>query len=100
MRDGRVWSASSLVRRFVVRVPRLTGLCFLAAALACRATAADLPTANSGKDPVVIDDKTEAVVKGALKWLAAKQSPNGAWAMSEEEQRHPIAITGYTISSS
>jgi len=54
-------------------------------------------TAEPSKDPVVIDEKTEAVVKGALKWLASKQSPNGAWAMSEEEQRHPIAITGYTL---
>ena len=47
------------------------------------------------RDPVRVDDKTEAVIKGALKWLASKQSPNGAWAASEMEQQHPIAITGY-----
>src|SRR5207249_4025165 len=49
------------------------------------------------KDPVVVDEKTEAVIKGALKYLASKQSPNGAWASSPEEQQHPIAITGYTL---
>ena len=49
------------------------------------------------KDSVTVDDKTEAVIKGALKWLASKQLPNGAWAASEDEQRHPIAITGYVL---
>jgi len=49
------------------------------------------------KDPVVVDERTEAVIKGALKYLASKQSPNGAWAASAEEQQHPVAITGYTL---
>jgi len=49
------------------------------------------------KDPVTVDEKTEAVIKGALKYLVSKQSPNGAWAASAEEQQHPIAITGYTL---
>jgi hypothetical protein len=51
---------------------------------------------SGGKDPVV-DAKTEAVIKGALKWLASKQLPNGAWGTSPDEQRHPIAITGYVL---
>src|SRR5436309_3910318 len=49
------------------------------------------------KDPVVVEEKAEAVIKGALKYLASKQSPNGAWATSPEEQQHPVAITGYTL---
>jgi hypothetical protein len=49
------------------------------------------------KDSVTVDDKTETVIKGALKWLASKQLPNGAWGSSEDEQRHPIAITGYVL---
>src|SRR6185369_8519424 len=49
------------------------------------------------KDPVVVNDKIEGVIKGALKYLASKQSPNGAWAASPEEMQHPIAITGYTL---
>jgi hypothetical protein len=49
------------------------------------------------KDPVVVDDKTEAVIKGALKWLASKQLPNGAWGAEGMELQHPIAITGYVL---
>lgn len=42
---------------------------------------------------VVVDQETEAVIKGALRYLAAKQAPNGSW----NEQNHPIALTGYTL---
>jgi hypothetical protein len=49
------------------------------------------------KDEVVVDQKTEAVIKGALKWLAARQLPNGSWGSAPEEQQHPIAITGYVL---
>jgi hypothetical protein len=51
----------------------------------------------SQKDPVVVDEKTEAIIKGALKYLASKQQPNGAWGVSDEEQRQPVAITGYVL---
>lgn len=49
------------------------------------------------KDRVVVDEKTEAVIKGALKWLASKQLPSGAWGSAGEEQRHPVAMTGYAL---
>src|SRR6266478_1626841 len=49
------------------------------------------------RDSVVVDDKTDSVIKAALKFLTAKQLPNGAWGSAEEEQRHPVAITGYTL---
>jgi hypothetical protein len=49
------------------------------------------------KDKVVVDEKTEAVIKGALKWLASKQLPNGAWGSTGDEQRYPIAMTGYVL---
>jgi len=49
------------------------------------------------KDPVRVDDKTEAVIKGALRWLAGKQQPNGAWGSSAEEKQHSAAIGGYTL---
>src|SRR4051794_26455295 len=52
---------------------------------------------HAARDPVKLDDKTEAVIKGALRWLATKQLPNGAWGSSDEEQRHPVAITGYVL---
>ena len=49
------------------------------------------------KDPVVVDEKSEAIIEGALKYLASKQMPNGAWGLSGEERQHPIAITGYVL---
>jgi prenyltransferase beta subunit len=71
---------------------------FLLAALlslfACSISSAQQPVR---KDTVRVDDKTDAVIKSALKFLVAKQLPNGAWGSAEEEQRHPIAITGYTL---
>ena len=49
------------------------------------------------KDKVVVDEKSEQVIKGALKWLASKQLPNGAWGSTGDEQRYPIAMTGYAL---
>ena len=72
---------------------RFSRVAFLLATLAVTASAADV----SKRDPVVVDEKTEAVIKGALKWLASKQQPNGAWGYSGDETRHPVAMTGYTL---
>src|SRR6266850_5748977 len=38
-----------------------------------------LSAAQESKDPVRVDDKTDAIIKSALKFLASKQLPNGAW---------------------
>jgi squalene cyclase len=54
------------------------------------------PPPEVPKDDVVVDDKTEAVIKGALKWLAAKQQPNGSWTTGRGNE-HPVAMTGYTL---
>jgi len=42
---------------------------------------------------VVIDAQTDSAIKGALKFLASKQSPSGAWS----ENEHPVAFTGYVL---
>src|SRR6476619_7104140 len=55
------------------------------------AAAADIP-----KDDVVVDERTEAVIRGALKWLASKQQPNGSWNTGRGNE-HPVAMTGYTL---
>lgn len=55
------------------------------------------PEAARRKDTVVVDEKTDVVIKGALKYLASKQLPNGAWHVSEEEQRQPVAMAGYVL---
>src|SRR5262245_42877117 len=49
------------------------------------------------KDTVTVDEKTEAVIKGGLKWLVSKQMANGAWGVSGDEQRYPVAMTGYAL---
>lgn len=49
------------------------------------------------RDEVKVDEKTETVIKNALRWLATKQLPNGAWGSTGEEQRHPVAMTGYVL---
>ena len=49
------------------------------------------------KDDVIVDEKTEAVIKGAMRWLASKQLPNGAWGSTGDEQRNPVAMTGYVL---
>lgn len=46
-------------------------------------------------DTVVVDARTEEVIRGALKYLAAKQLPNGAWMSPNGE--HPVAVTAYTL---
>ena len=60
---------------------------------------ASLRAADSAtkRDTVVVDEKTETVIKGALKWLASKQLANGAWGSSGEEQRYAVAMTAYTL---
>ncbi len=56
---------------------------------------AALPAAR--KDEVTVDEKTETVIKNAMRWLASKQLPNGAWGSTGDEQRNPVAMTGYVL---
>jgi len=50
------------------------------------------------RDPVRVDPATRRVIHDALEYLAAQQSPSGAWfGKEEEERRHPVAITGYVL---
>ena len=49
--------------------------------------------AATNAPPVTVDAQTEAVIQGALKYLASKQAPNGSWS----PQTRPIAMTGYTL---
>jgi hypothetical protein len=68
------------------------------AGLALLPLALPLPAQEAARrDSVVVDEKTEAVIKGALRWLAAKQLPSGGWGSTGEEARHPVAMTGYAL---
>jgi hypothetical protein len=65
--------------------------------LALAAVTFGATSAPTSKDLVKVDQQTDAVIKGALKFLASKQEPSGAWASAPEERQHPIAITGYGL---
>ena len=45
-----------------------------------------------------VDGATEAVITGALKWLAASQGTDGAWFTGNRQRpQHAVAMTGYTL---
>lgn len=49
-------------------------------------------------DSVKVDDATEKIIDGALKYLAANQMPTGAWVgVDNREKQYPIAMTAYTL---
>jgi len=63
-------------------------IAILAAATVAGAEPARLP---------VIDGKTEAVINGALRWLASQQRPDGAWVQGDGKTDYEIAMTGYVL---
>ena len=69
----------------------------LASMLLAPAFAAPEPgsKARSGADDVVVDDRSEQLIKGGLKFLQARQLPNGSWA--DGERNHTAAITAYVL---
>ncbi len=52
--------------------------------------------AGLGQERVKVDPATEAIIRGALKWLASKQTGNGSW-VSGDGERHEVAMTGYVV---
>ena len=77
--------------------PRVRHKCVSLALALFAAAAATAAPETTRQDKVTVDEKTEAVIKGALKWLASKQLVNGAWGAAGDEQRYPVAMTGYTL---
>jgi hypothetical protein len=73
----------------------------LASVLACAALlfpGSLLCAANAGEtDEVVVDPPTEAVISGALRYLAAQQQANGSWTAQGRRGDHPVAMTGYAL---
>ena len=51
--------------------------------------------AGLGQEQVTVDEKTAAIIRGALKYLATEQQPNGSW--TEHNEKYITAITGYTL---
>lgn len=53
-------------------------------------------TAGLGQDLVTVDEETDRIIKGALRYLASKQNGNGSWAASDGD-RQETAMTGYVL---
>src|SRR2546421_10112225 len=49
------------------------------------------------QDNVIVDDTTEKLIRGGLKYLAAKQSPNGSWNAGGGE--HHVARTAQPLTA-
>ena len=49
------------------------------------------------QDTVTVDEPTEVIIKGALKYLASKQTATGAWGATGEEKQRQVAMTGYVL---
>jgi len=48
-------------------------------------------------DSVVVDAPTEAVINGALRYLAEQQNGNGSWTTQGRKGEHAVAMTGYVL---
>jgi hypothetical protein len=77
---------------------RLALILAIALAPAAAVRAAPQPAgskARSGADDVVVDERSEQLIRGGLKFLAARQLPNGSWA--DGDRNHAAAITAYAV---
>ncbi len=63
--------------------------------LATALFAADPRGVGLAQENVAIDEKTAAVIRGALKYLASEQQANGSWI--EHNEKYVTAMTGYTL---
>jgi len=49
------------------------------------------------QDTVTVDPATEAVIHGALAWLASQQAVDGSWTQSQGADAEPVAMTAYAL---
>ncbi len=82
-------------------VRRLPGFALIAglALLTCAARADDNP-APAPEDTVKVDKNTEAVINGALKYLASQQLADGSWTgdkSSTQSNKWAVAMTSYVM---
>ena len=71
---------------------------FLLAILGLQFFLAAITALGHGGDPVKVDAQSEQLIKGALRFLAKHQSPNGSWqGLDGKERLYPIANTAYAL---
>lgn len=83
---------------FALRVPR-RALAVGAALIAALPSLAPADNATSS-DTVKVDKSTEAVINGALKYLASQQLPDGSWTgdkSSPQSNKWAVAMTSYVM---
>lgn len=51
---------------------------------------------NPARDSVTVDPQTETILKGALRYMAGRQTSNGSWYV-EGPTPFPVAMTGYVL---
>jgi prenyltransferase beta subunit len=74
--------------------------CALQIAVLVLAAVITLPlsrAAEPNQDTVSVDSETDAVIHGALEYLAKEQGINGAWTQAAGMAREPVALTGYAL---
>jgi prenyltransferase beta subunit len=49
------------------------------------------------QDTVTVDADTEAVIQGALRYLASQQGIDGSWTQAPNSSNYPVAMTGYAL---
>lgn len=75
-------------------VRRAIVICMMFATTLIAPMGAAAPPTNETPD-IVVDPQTEQVIKGALRYLAAKQAPAGYW--TSATGNHHAAITAYVL---
>ena len=74
----------------------IRGVCILVACVTACASVISAQAAKGsgtglGQDSVVVDDRTEQIIRGALRYLASKQNGNGSWASGEGERQELVS---------
>ena len=55
-------------------------------------------TTTADETTVVVNQRTESVIRGALRFLQNNQNRNGAWyGLTDRERQFPVAMTAYTL---
>jgi hypothetical protein len=83
------------------RIPAIALMACAGMALLCRPSSrADDTAAPPPEDTVKVDKNTEAVINGALKYLAAQQLADGSWTgdkSSTQSNKWAVAMTAYVM---
>jgi hypothetical protein len=81
-------------------IHRIAVILSVALILLCDRIAPQADPAVALDDTVKVDQNTEAIINGALKYLAAQQLPDGSWSGSKSDpasSKYAVAMTSYVM---